>query len=90
MLPRAATASKTLKAWAFPRFWVSIRSYKKQLVKNIFGRILDLAWFKFPAAALTLAGPRPTPLSTVHYGCPYGRCARGRLDLEQFSLGFLL
>ena len=31
---RGATAGKAPKAWALPRFWVSIRSYKKQLVKK--------------------------------------------------------
>ena len=49
---RAATAGKAPKAWALPRFWVSIRSYKKQPVKKIWGRILDLAWLKFAVAAL--------------------------------------
>ena len=28
---------------ALPNFWVSVRSYKKQLVKKIWGRILGLA-----------------------------------------------
>ena len=32
---RAATAGKAPKAWALPRFWVSICSYKKQHVKKI-------------------------------------------------------
>ena len=27
---RHATAGKSPKAWALPRFWVSIRSYKKE------------------------------------------------------------
>ena len=49
---RAATAGKAGKVWSLPRFWVSIRSYKKQLVKNVWGRILDLAWLKFAVAAL--------------------------------------
>ena len=49
---RAATAGKAPKAWAMPRFLVSIRSYKKQPVKNIWGRILGLAWLKFAVAAL--------------------------------------
>ena len=49
---RAATAGKAPKAWALPRFWVSIRSYKKQLVKNIWGRVLGLAWLIFTLAAL--------------------------------------
>ena len=39
------------KIWALPRFWVSIRSYKKQLVKKNWGRILGLAWIKFAVAA---------------------------------------
>ena len=34
------------------RFWVSIRSNKKQPVKKIWGRILDLAWLKLAVAAL--------------------------------------
>ena len=34
---RAATAGKAPKAWALPRFWVSIRSYKKQPVKKKIG-----------------------------------------------------
>ena len=40
---RAAMAGKAPKAWALPRFWVSIRSYKKQLVKEIWSRILGLS-----------------------------------------------
>ena len=47
---RAATAGKTPKAWALPRFWVSIRSYKKQPVKKIWDRILGLAGLKFAVA----------------------------------------
>ena len=39
---RAATAGKV---WSLPRFWVSV--CKKQLVKKILGRILDLVWLKF-------------------------------------------
>ena len=46
---RAATAGKV---WSFPRFWVLIGSYKKQLVKKFGGRILDLPWLKFTVAAL--------------------------------------
>ena len=53
-----ATAGKAPKAWALPRFWVSIRPYKKQPVKKIWGRILDLAWLKFAVAALTYAALR--------------------------------
>ena len=49
---RAATAGKVGKVWSLPKFWVSIRSYKKQPVKKIWGRILDLAWLKFAVAAL--------------------------------------
>ena len=30
----AGKAPKAPMAWALPRFWVSIRSYKKQLVKK--------------------------------------------------------
>ena len=37
---RAAMAGKAPKA--LPRFWVSIRSYMEQLVKDIWGRILGL------------------------------------------------
>ena len=48
----AATACKAPKAWALFRFWASIRSYKIQRVKTIWGRILDLAWLKFAVAAL--------------------------------------
>ena len=51
---RAATAGKAGKFWSLPRFWVSICSYRKQLVKNILGRILDLAWLKFAMAALLI------------------------------------
>ena len=42
------------KALALPRFWVSIRSYKKQPVKKNWGRILGLAWLKFAVAPFTL------------------------------------
>jgi hypothetical protein len=54
-LVRAATAGKEGKVWSLPRFWVSIRSYKKQPVKNFLGRILDLAWLKFAVGALLVA-----------------------------------
>ena len=33
-------AGKAPKAWALPRFWVSIGSYEKQLIKKIWGRVL--------------------------------------------------
>ena len=33
-----------------------IRSYKKQLVKKIWGRILGLAWLKFAVAAMHVEG----------------------------------
>ena len=49
---RGATAGKAPKI--LPRFWVSIRSYKKQLVKEIWGRILGLAWLKFVVAPLSV------------------------------------
>ena len=49
---RVATAAKAAKDWSLPRFWVSIHSYKKQPVKKIWGRILDLAWLKFTMVAL--------------------------------------
>ena len=49
---RAATAGKAPKAWALPRFWVSIHSYKKQPVEKFLGRILELAWLKFAFAVL--------------------------------------
>ena len=55
---RAAMAGKAGKVWSLPRFWVSIRSYKKQLVKKFWGKILDLAWLKFAAAALMLDMPK--------------------------------
>ena len=45
-------AGKAGKVWSLPRFWVSIRSYKKQPVKNFLDRILDLAWLKFAVAVL--------------------------------------
>ena len=32
---RAATTGKAGKVWSLPRFWVSICSYKKQLVKKM-------------------------------------------------------
>ena len=48
---RAATVAKV---WSLPRFWVSIRSFKKQSVKKIWGRILDLVWLKFDVAVLIL------------------------------------
>ena len=50
---RAAAAGKAPKAWALLiRFWVSMRSYKKQPVKKNWGRILGLAWLKFAMASL--------------------------------------
>ena len=49
---RAATTGKAPKAWALPRFWVSIRSFKEQPVKKIWGRILGLAWLKFAVSAM--------------------------------------
>ena len=51
-ISRGATTGKAPKAWALPRFWVSICSYKKQPVKKIWGRILVLAWLKFAVAPL--------------------------------------
>ena len=51
---RATTAGKVPKAWALPRFWVSIRFYKKQPVKKRWGRIQGLAWLKFAMAALDM------------------------------------
>ena len=47
-------AGKAPKAWALPRFWVSIHTYKKQPVKKIWGRILGLAWLKFAVPSLWL------------------------------------
>ena len=35
MLIRAAAAGKGSKVWALTRFWISIHSLKKQLVKKI-------------------------------------------------------
>ena len=49
---RGATAGKAPKAWALPRFWVSIQTYKRQLAKKIWGRILGLAWLKFVVAPM--------------------------------------
>ena len=49
---RGSTAHKAPKAWALHIFWVSIRTYKKQLSKKICGRVLGLAWLKFAVAAL--------------------------------------
>ena len=34
-ISRGATTGKAPKAWALPRFWVSIRSYKKQYSMNL-------------------------------------------------------
>ena len=34
LLLRAVTAAKAAKDWSLPRFWVSIRSYKKEPVKK--------------------------------------------------------
>jgi hypothetical protein len=39
-------AGKAPKAWALPRFWYTTRFYKKQPVKQIWGRILGLAWLQ--------------------------------------------
>ena len=41
------------------RFWISIRSYKKQLVKKIWGRILGLVWLKFAVVPLKVICERP-------------------------------
>ena len=71
---RAATAGKAGKVWSLPRFWFSIPSYKKQPVKKIWGRILDLAWLKFAVAAMFCVlkpaygaainvGPRPAQIT---------------------------
>ena len=49
---RHATSGKAPKAWSLPRFWVSIRSYKKQLVKKTWVKILGLARLKFAVASL--------------------------------------
>ena len=38
ILNRDATAGKAGKVCSLPRFWVSIHSYKKQLVKNFWGK----------------------------------------------------
>ena len=45
-------ADKASKAWALPRFWVSISSYEKQPVKKIWGRLLGHVWLKFAVAAM--------------------------------------
>ena len=49
---RSTTPTKAPKAWALPKFWVSIRSYNKQPVKKIWGRILGFVWLEFAVAAL--------------------------------------
>ena len=49
---RAATAGKADKVSSLPRFWVSIRSYKKQPVKKNWGRVLGLSWLKLAVAFL--------------------------------------
>ena len=51
-LYQASTAANAVKDWSLARFWVLIRSYKKQPVKKFRGRILDIAWLKFTVAAL--------------------------------------
>ena len=53
---RSARAARAAMDWSLSRFWVSIRCYKKQPVKKIWGRILDLAWLKFALAALYNVG----------------------------------
>ena len=57
--------TKAPKAWALPKFWVSIRFYKKQPVKKIWARILGLAWLKFAVAALILERFRLINLSQL-------------------------
>ena len=52
ILPAAIAAGKVPMAWANTQDWVPISSYKKQLVKTIWGRILGLAWLKFPVTFL--------------------------------------
>ena len=49
---RATMAGKAGKIWSLPRFWVSLRSCKKQNFQKKLDRILDLAWLKFAVAAL--------------------------------------
>ena len=58
MNARAATAAKAAKDWSLPIFWVSMNSYKKQPVKTIWGRLLDLAWLKFAMVALNTVQER--------------------------------
>ena len=48
---RGARSGKVPKAWAMAIFWVSIRFYKKHLVKKIWSTILGLARLKFAMAA---------------------------------------
>ena len=50
---RAAATGTASKAWALPRFWVSICSCNKHQVKNNWGRILGLSWLKFAVASLS-------------------------------------
>ena len=47
-LLKGATSGKA----PLPRFWVSIRSYKKRPVKKKWGRILGLVWLKFVVTPL--------------------------------------
>ena len=49
-ISRGATAGKAPQGLGLPRFWVSIRSYKKQPVKKNWGRVLGLAKLKFAVA----------------------------------------
>ena len=65
---RDAMAGKAPKAWALPRFWVSIRSYKLQPVKKIWGRISRVIWhFSFWRLSKSekLSELKP-PLTYVH------------------------
>ena len=83
---RAATAGKAGKVWSLHRFWVSIRSYKKQPIKNIFGRILDLAWFKFPVVARPWPGPDPPHCRPYIMDAPTVVVLVGVLTLSSFLL----
>ena len=69
---RAATADKAGKVWSLPRFWVSIRTYKKQPVKKCWGRILDLAWLRFAVAALQSLFTLDSKLAISVHKCLFG------------------
>ena len=57
---RGAMADKAPKAWALPRFWISIRSYKKQPVKKVgqnIGHSLAKICHGVPATVIIVTQP---------------------------------